>query len=432
MSTHTAVKEMSVTELSKLLDQQRKTDPFQNQIKLIDARERHEIEQFGRIHGAHNIPFSVFKSDKDTYSAALEDVFNGSKHDETTLVVHCMSGRRSHEVTQLAMEMGIKNSYNMVGGFKQWLADELPYEPYNNNHSPWVHTIFEPETETAQYVVADIETKEAYVIDPVLDYDAFAGTVRPNTAKSVLDYIQKRKFHVTKIIDTHVHADHLSAAVFLKNALPSKPDFWIGSKVTDVQKVFRERYNLPNGELKVTGEQFDHLVSEGESWVLGKNIQCSAIHTPGHTPACMSHRIGDAAFVGDTLFMPDIGTARCDFPGGSAEQMYQSVHKMYNAWPNDTRIFVGHDYPPVKSHRSYEVMTTLEAHKRFNVMANENISLDEYIRLRSARDKQLRAPRYIHPSLQTNLRGGNLPDNEKTPNGDQAGKFFKIPVRWEE
>ncbi|KAI7897761.1 beta-lactamase-like protein [Cokeromyces recurvatus] len=300
---------------------------------------------------------------------------------------------------------------------------------FMNNHSPWVHTLFDIDTETAQYVVTDLESKEAFIIDPVLNYDPFSCTVSPLLAKSLISFIEKYQLNVTKIIDTHVHADHLSAAFFLKNQLPSKPEFWISGKITEIQEVFNRKYNINQQELKPTGEQFDKLVSEGMEWNLGKNINCSVLSTPGHTPACMSYRIGDAAFVGDTLFMPDIGTARCDFPGGSAVEMYHSIHKMYNNWPDDTRIFVGHDYPP--GDRPYQSVTTLEYHKKFNKMINEKVSLEEYVKMRSERDSKLKAPRYIHPSIQTNLRGGVLPAPETSLYDKKASQqFFKIPVKW--
>ncbi|KAI8388833.1 beta-lactamase-like protein [Radiomyces spectabilis] len=274
-----------------------------------------------------------------------------------------------------------------------------------NNHSPWVHTIFEPDTETAQYVVTDLETREAYIIDPVLDYDPFGGTVQGMMAEKILKFVQQHQLNVTKIIDTHVHADHLTAAHYLKQKLEMKvsvPEFWMGNKVTAVQDVFTKKYNFKYQELKPAGELFDRLVQEGDTWTLGNNIQCSVLSTPGHTPACSSYRIGDAAFVGDTLFMPDIGTARCDFPGGSTEQMYNSVQKMYKSWPDDTRIYVGHDYPPANSNRQYDVMTTLGAHKRFNKMISESATPESYHKLRSERDAALKAPRLIHPSLQVN------------------------------
>ncbi|KAI8881665.1 beta-lactamase [Backusella circina FSU 941] len=310
-----------------------------------------------------------------------------------------------------------------------------------NNHSPWVHTLFEVETETAQYVITDLETREAYIVDPVLDYDPFASTVHPTMANSLLRFIEQHELNVTKIIDTHVHADHLTASYYLKSKLPNNPETWIGNRVREVQKVFGFKYNLDTNELSHDGNQFDKLISKDNKWILGKNIQCSVISTPGHTPACMSYKIGDAAFVGDTLFMPDIGTARCDFPGGSAEQMYNSVHEMYNQWPEDTRIYVGHDYPPPNGDRTYQVMTTLEVHKKMNKMINENVGLEEYVKMRKERDGKLKAPRFIHPSIQasykyylpfnTNLRGGILPTPEVSIYDKKTEQqFFKIPIKW--
>ncbi|KAI8383055.1 metallo-beta-lactamase [Blakeslea trispora] len=295
------------------------------------------------------------------------------------------------------------------------------------NHSPWVHTLFEPETETAQYIVTDLETREAVIIDPVLNYDPFTASVSPLTAKALVQFIQEHELKVTKIIDTHVHADHLTAAHYLKEQLDSKPEYWIGQDVIQVQHVFGKSYNINQRELNPTGEQFDRLVTDGTQWVLGNNIECTVMATPGHTPACMSYRIGDAAFVGDSLFMPDLGTARCDFPGGSAEQMYNSIQKMYQHWPSDTRIYVGHDYPPYDR----SVMATLEKHQKFNKMIHANVSLDQFVSMRQKRDAQLRPPRFIHPSIQTNLRGGVLPTPEVSVHGQQkATSFFKIPIRF--
>ncbi|KAG2231464.1 hypothetical protein INT48_007537 [Thamnidium elegans] len=391
MSTLSAAKQVNASELSNWLKKE-KQKTIQNDITIVDVRERHEIEKHGKIKGAVNIVFQ------------------------------CMSGRRSDEAAILAQKHGFEDTYSLTGGLKAW---DGPIQPFMDNHSPWVHTIFDTETETAQYVVTDLETKEAYIIDPVLDYDSFSSTVHPLTAKSLIQFTEKYELNVSKIIDTHVHADHLTAAHYLKSKLPSKPKFLIGENVTKVQKVFRERYNLDESELKTTGEQFDTLIKENMTWMLGNNIKCSVLPTPGHTPACMSIRIGDAAFVGDTLFMPDIGTARCDFPGGSAKELYQSIHKMYKYWPDDTRIYVGHDYPPAD--RSYNVMTSLENQKTKNKMINTNISLQDYIKMRTERDSKLKTPRYIHPSIQTNLRGGILPtpENDKKPS-----QFFKIPVRF--
>ncbi|CAO3610759.1 unnamed protein product [Cunninghamella blakesleeana] len=404
--------------------------PFVNQedtsIQVIDVRNHDEIENNGKIKGALNIPYHVAEEQPNLFKTVLSDLNNHSK-----LVFQCASGRRSLKAANIAKELGFQQVYNLEGGFTQWKKDQLPIQPFNNNHSPWVHLVFEPDTETAQYIVTDLDSRESYIIDSVLDYDPLGGIVYPKTASKLVDFIKQHDLNVTKIIDTHVHADHLTAAWYLKDRLPTLPEFCIGKDVTKVQKVFAERYNLRPDQLHFNGDQFDKLISEGDAWVLGKDIQCSIIATPGHTPACLSYKIGDAAFVGDTIFMPDIGTARCDFPGGSATELYNSIHKLYNSWPDDTRIYVGHDYPP--STRKYDVMTTLEKQKKYNKMINENVTLEEYTNLRQARDKNLRPPRFIHPSLQTNLRGGILPSKEPSVSGKgEAGQFFKIPVQWRE
>ncbi|GAA5802431.1 hypothetical protein HPULCUR_007896 [Helicostylum pulchrum] len=413
VSTLSLAKQINASELSDWLEKE-KQKTIQNDITIVDVRERHEIEKHGKIKGAVNVPF---KLTPDMFLAGLSDL---NKH--TKIVFQCMSGRRSDEAAILAEKHGFKDTWSLTGGLKAWGG---PIQPFMDNHSPWVHSIFDNDTETAQYIVTDLETKEAYIIDPVLDYDPFSSTVHSLMAKRLIQFTEKYDLKVSKIIDTHVHADHLTAAHYLKSKLPSKPEFCIGENVTRVQKVFRERYNLDESELKTTGEQFDTLIKEDMTWMLGNDIKCSVLSTPGHTPACMSIRIGDAAFVGDTLFMPDIGTARCDFPGGSAEELYQSVHKMYKYWPDDTRIYVGHDYPPAD--RSYNVMTSLENQKTKNKMINTTVSLQDYVKMRKERDSKLKAPRYIHPSIQTNLRGGILP----TPESDKKpSQFFKIPVRF--
>ncbi|KAJ8655154.1 hypothetical protein O0I10_009189 [Lichtheimia ornata] len=397
-----------------------------HRVQIIDVRERHEIETFGKIEASYNVPFSVYESNRDMFTAALIDLVDK----EATVIIYCRSGRRSGIVSKYAAEeLGFNDVYNVVGGLNQWTDDRLPIKTYANDHSPWVHTIFEHETATAQYIVTDIVSKETYIIDPVLDYDPLDAVVQPRTAKLILEHVNRFGLNVTKIIDTHVHADHLTAAIYLKEQLPSNPEFCIGSNVVEVQKTFLERYNLP--PTAFTMEHFDRLVKEDDTWTLGDMIHCSVIATPGHTPACMSYRIGDAAFVGDTLFMPDIGTARCDFPGGSAEQMYTSIHKMYKLWPNGTRIYVGHDYPPATSLRTHMVMTLLGVHKKLNKMIDEEKSMDEYVKLRSERDATLRVPRFIHPSLQVNLRGGLLPQDEPSVHGKATPQtFIKVPIRF--
>ncbi|KAI8074872.1 beta-lactamase-like protein [Gongronella butleri] len=396
-------------------------------VQLVDVRNHNEIEEHGRIQGALNIPYHVAEEQPALFQTVLRDLDRSKK-----LIFHCASGRRSAKAAQIATDLGYDKVFNVEGGFTQWKQDNLPVEAFKNNHSPWVHPILERETETAQYIVADLDSREAYIMDAVLDYDPLGGVVHPKTANAILDFVKEHDLRVTKIIDTHVHADHLTAAMYLKSQLETKPKFYIGKDVTKVQDTFAKKYNLSPEEMHLNDNQFDELVSESSTWTLGKDIQCSIIATPGHTPACLSYRIGDAAFVGDTLFMPDIGTARCDFPGGSASDLYNSIHKMYNTWPDDTRVYVGHDYPP--SGRSYDYMVSLGTHKKVNKMIDESKSLEEYTALRQARDSQLRAPRFIHPSLQTNLRGGVLPPREKSVygEGDAASSYFKIPVRWVE
>ncbi|KAL7310579.1 hypothetical protein PS15m_010064 [Mucor circinelloides] len=289
-NTMSTARQVTANQLSSWLAAQEAKS--HNDLIIVDVRERHEIEEHGKIKGALNVPFRL---DPVMFAAGLSDL---NKHGK--VVFQCMSGRRSDEAAIIAQKLGFEDVYSLEGGIKGWNG---PVQPFMNNHSPWVHTVFDAETETAQYVVTDLETKEAFIVDPVLNYDPFSSTVHPLLAKTLMQFIEKYELNVSKIIDTHVHADHLSAAQYLKAELPSKPEFWMGKDVTQVQEVFGEKYNLTRDELKPTGEQFDKLVSEGMQWTLGKNIQCSVLATPGHTPACMSYRIGDAAFVGDTLFM---------------------------------------------------------------------------------------------------------------------------------
>ncbi|KAJ2963608.1 hypothetical protein NQZ79_g1396 [Umbelopsis isabellina] len=411
---------MTASQLKKQLETQLIKDPFCTSVTLIEVRNRSEIEKTGKIKGSINIPLPSLV--EETHRL-LADIPKDRK-----VVFQCASGRRSHIAATKAIESGFTNVYNLEGGFSEW-QKAYPVQSFQNNHSPTVHTILDEATDTAQYIVTDEETRETVIIDPVLDYDAFAGTVRAETAKNIIAYVKKNELDVTRIIDTHVHADHLTAASFLHAHLPRKPPVSIGSHVSKVQSVFRKKYNMAASQLSITGEQYFDFVHDNMEWRLGKNIHCKAFSTPGHTPACMSWLIGDALFVGDTLFMPDIGTARCDFPGGSAEDMYNSIHHLYKILPDDTRTFVGHDYPQGRKHM---FVTLLEAHKRHNKMIRENTSLEEYVKLRKERDDQLKAPRYLHPSLQTNLRGGDLPTVEYRDGTEAAGQFFKVPVRFVE
>ncbi|KAI8577000.1 hypothetical protein K450DRAFT_253893 [Umbelopsis ramanniana AG] len=415
-----SVMPITCSQLKEQLDQQIEHDAFCKSVTVIEVRNRQEIEDSGKIKYSVNIPLPHLIEDPHRLLADFPK--------DRKLVFQCASGRRSHMAATKALEAGFTNVYNLEGGLTAWKA-EYPLQPFKKNHSPTVHTILDNATDTAQYIVTDEDTRETILIDPVLDYDPFSGTVKADTAKQLIEFVQKYHLNVTKIIDTHVHADHLSAGKYLHQHLTNKPPLLIGHNVTKVQSVFRDKYNFEPRDLPTTGEQFSQLIGDATEWTLGNDIRCKAIATPGHTPACMSWLIGDALFAGDTLFMPDIGTARCDFPGGSAEQMYQSIHKIYDTLLDDTRVFVGHDYP---SERPYSFVTFLEAHKRNNKMINERVSLEDYIKARKLRDDQLKAPRYLHPSLQTNLRGGDLPAAERRKGecDKEAGQFFKIPVRF--
>ncbi|GAB5588924.1 hypothetical protein Unana1_03824 [Umbelopsis nana] len=418
-----SVMPMSCSQLKEQLDTQTNHDPFCQSVTLIEVRNRPEIESSGKIKDSLNIPLPALVEEPHRL---LSDFPKDRK-----LVFQCATGRRSHIAATKAVEAGFTNVFNLEGGLNAWKA-EYPVQPFKNNHSPTVHTFLDLATDTAQYVVTDEESRETVLIDPVLDYDPFSGTVKADSAKQLIDFVEKNKLNVTRIIDTHVHADHLTAAKWLHQHLPNNPPVTIGYNVTKVQGVFRDKYNLAPSDLPTTGEQFCQLIEDGTKWTLGTNIRCTAIATPGHTPACVSWLIGDALFAGDTLFMPDIGTARCDFPGGSAEQMYKSIHRLYDLLPDDTRVYVGHDYP--NGERPHSLVTSLEAHKRHNQMIRQDIGLDEYIKARKARDDTLKAPRYLHPSLQTNLRGGDLPAAERKQNdcSQEAGRFFKLPVRFVE
>ncbi|KAG2172943.1 hypothetical protein INT44_004684 [Umbelopsis vinacea] len=459
---------MTCSQLKEQLDQQIEHDAFCKSVTVIEVRNRQEIEDSGKIKYSMNIPLPHLIEDPHRLLADFPK--------DRKLVFQCASGRRSHMAATKAVEAGFTNVYNLEGGLAAWKA-EYPLQPFKKNHSPTIHTILDPATDTAQYIVTDEDTRETLLIDPVLDYDPFSGTVKADTAKQLIEFVQKYHLNVTKIIDTHVHAvklpfhfnsSHpivspnpfgLGSSFSRKLSSPAfgpqvgltvvtlryttlqhpqlltrpfvlaQPPFLIGNNVTKVQTVFRDKYNFEPRDLPTTGEQFSQLVGDGTEWTLGKDIRCKAIATPGHTPACMSWLIGDALFAGDTLFMPDIGTARCDFPGGSAEQMYKSIHTLYDTLLDDTRVFVGHDYP---SERPYAFVTFLEAHKRNNKMINEKVGLEDYIKARKRRDDQLKAPRYLHPSLQTNLRGGDLPVAERRTGeiDKEAGRFFKIPVRF--
>ena len=282
---------------------------------------------------------------------------------------------------------------------------------------PEVLSFFDTATHTVSYLVSDPATGAAAIIDSVLGYDAASGRTDFKAADQIIAAVSERRLTVAWIIESHVHADHLSAAPYLRAKLGGQVA--IGAAISEVQRVFGDIFNVGDG-FRSDGRQFDKLFQDGESYRLG-SIEARAFHTPGHTPACMSHLIGDALFVGDTLFMPDFGTARCDFPGGDAGQLYDSI-QMLLALPAATRMFLCHDYKaPGRDCFAWE--TTVEVQKRDNIhLAGEN-SRDDFIAMRTARDASLSMPALILPSVQVNICAGNLPAAE-----DNGRQYLKIPL----
>lgn len=284
-------------------------------------------------------------------------------------------------------------------------------------NSPEVHGFFDEATNTVSYVVRDPAGTQAAVIDSVLDFDYAAAHTDTRSADAIIAFVRERGWTVDWLLETHVHADHLSAAPYLQREIGGK--IGIGERITVVQDTFGKIFN-EGTEFQRDGSQFDRLFHEGDSFRIG-GIEAKVLHTPGHTPACLTYVIGDAAFVGDTLFMPDYGTARCDFPGGSAETLYASIQKIL-ALPDDTRIFVGHDYLPEGRDR-YEWETTVAVERAHNVHVGDQRSQDEFVAMRRARDATLGAPRLIIPSLQVNMRAGQIPAAE-----DNGTHYLKVPL----
>ncbi len=283
--------------------------------------------------------------------------------------------------------------------------------------SPVIHAFFDTATNTVTYLVADPVTKQAAVIDPVFDYDHKSGKASVESADVVLRKAESEGFSIKWVLETHVHADHLSGAPYIK--LNTGAKVVISAGICKVQKIFRPIFNA----LDVSGKgvEFDRLVTDGEFFNIGE-LRCEVIATPGHTPACVSFKVGDAVFVGDTLFMPDYGTARADFPGGDARQLYRSIRKIL-ALPPETRLFMCHDYLPKEGRTDHRWETTVEEELSRNIHANANISEDAFVAMREARDKTLDAPTLLLPSIQINMRAGKLP-----PADSNGIHYIRVPV----
>jgi glyoxylase-like metal-dependent hydrolase (beta-lactamase superfamily II) len=282
---------------------------------------------------------------------------------------------------------------------------------------PIIHAFFDEPTNTVSYLVADPETKQAAVVDPVLDYDHKSGKANVTSADAILAKAREEGFSVVLVLETHVHADHLSGAPYIK--LKTGAKVAIGERIKEVQKIFRPVFNA----LDVSGEgsEFDMLFKDGDRFSIG-TLKGEVIATPGHTPACVSYRIEDAVFVGDTIFMPDYGTARADFPGGDARTLYRSIRKVM-ALPRETRLFMCHDYLPKEGRKSYAWETTVGEELDRNVHVHQGITEDEFVKMRTTRDATLSAPTLLMPSIQVNMRAGKLP-----PADANGIHYLRVPI----
>ena len=279
-----------------------------------------------------------------------------------------------------------------------------------------VKAFFDPATWTVSYVVFDAPGGHCALVDSVLDYDPKSGRTRTDSADQLIAFVREQNLMVDWILETHAHADHLSAAPYLRKHLGGK--IAIGGKITQVQNVFKGIFHL-EPEFATNGSQFDHLFEDGDTFAIG-TLQAQALSVPGHTPACMAYQVGDAVFVGDTLFMPDVGTARCDFPGGNAHTLYQSVRKLLRL-PPETRLFMCHDYPPEGRAAQWEC--TVADQRARNIHVHDGVSEAEFVAMRTKRDAGLAMPVLILPSVQVNIRAGELPPPEAN-----GVSYLKIPL----
>jgi len=280
-----------------------------------------------------------------------------------------------------------------------------------------IEAFLDPASSTYSYVVYEADGGQCAIVDPVLDYDAAAGRTATTQADRIIAFVRAHHLQVQWLLETHAHADHLSAAPYLRKELGGK--IAIGESISKVQDVFKTLFNL-EPSFCVDGSQFDHLFAPGESFMIG-NLKATALHVPGHTPADMAYLVGnDAILVGDTLFMPDVGTARCDFPGGNANQMFASIHKLL-AFPASVRLYVCHDYPP--EGREPSCMTTVGEQRQSNIHVRDGIDETAFVEMRTRRDAGLGMPTLLLPAIQVNVRAGNLPPAE-----DNGVTYLKIPL----
>ncbi len=283
---------------------------------------------------------------------------------------------------------------------------------------PTIRAFFDEPTNTVSYIVVDPATKQAAVIDPVLDYDPNSGSVDVRSVEAILRTAEEQGYRIVWTLETHAHADHLSGSPYIKAKTGAK--IGIGEHIKDVQRIFRPVFDA--ADLKIDGSDFDHLFKDGEHFKIGE-LDAEVIYTPGHTPADITYKIGDAAFVGDTLFMPDYGTARADFPGGDAHRLYRSIRKLLGL-PGVTRLFMCHDYK-APGRDSYAWETTVQEERNKNVHVKEGVSEEAFVTMRNARDATLSAPRLLLPSIQVNIRAGKFP-----PAHANGVRYLTIPVKF--
>lgn len=283
---------------------------------------------------------------------------------------------------------------------------------------PVVESFFDEQTFTVSHVVRDPGSNACAIIDSVLDYDPASGRTSTGSADAIADYVRREGLGVQWLLETHAHADHLSAAPYLQEKLGGR--LAIGREITKVQDVFGKIFN-EGSEFQRDGSQFDQLFQDGDRFSIG-GLEAVVLHVPGHTPACLAYVVGDAVFPGDTLFMPDYGSARCDFPGGDARTLYRSIRRL-TSLPDEARVFLCHDYkaPPGRAEFAWE--TTIGAQRVGNIHVRDGVSEEEFVALRTARDATLPMPRLILPSVQVNMRGGDLPPAE-----DNGVRYLKIPL----
>jgi glyoxylase-like metal-dependent hydrolase (beta-lactamase superfamily II) len=295
-------------------------------------------------------------------------------------------------------------------------ADMSETYPIDTSIKPEVTGFFDPDTSTISYVVKDPTSDACAIIDSVMDIDYAAGRISYASADKIIDFVQSNGLKVAWLIETHAHADHLSAAPYIQEKLGGK--LGIGENIKIVQEVFGKIFN-EGTRFQRDGSQFDKLFKDGDTYQIG-GMTAFAMHTPGHTPACMTHVVGDSAFVGDTLFMPDGGTARADFPGGDAHQLFRSIKKVLEL-PAETRLFMCHDYGP--NGRDIRWETTVAEERANNIHVRDGVTEDEFVAMRTARDATLEMPTLIIPAIQVNIRGGKLPEPD-----DSGKRFLKVPV----